>query len=173
MTRHVSRNAGINILGVILPTLVGVFSVPILLANLGEARVGFFTLALGLMGFAGIFDLGLGRALTRMVATATGEGWLPGAIASVVRRTLVIIPVLGAVWGYALWFAANPLAKGAFDLGEPLADEAVSGIRWLAIAIPVLLVSSGAIGALEGLQRFRWSMLFGSRLVSLHSWCRH
>jgi len=154
MTRHVSRNAGINILGVILPTLVGVLSVPILLNNLGEARVGFFTLALGLMGFAGIFDLGLSRALTRTVATATGGDWMPGAIASVVRRALVIVTCLGAVWGCALWFAARPLGMGAFDLGTPLADEAVSGIRWLAIAIPVLLLSSGAIGALEGLQRF-------------------
>jgi len=154
MTRRVSRNAGINIIGVILPTLVGIVSVPILLANLGEARVGFFTLALGLMGFAGIFDLGLGRALTRTVASATGEGWQPDSIAYVVRRTLVIVAILGGVWGSALWFAAEPLATEVFDLGIPLSNEAVSGIRWLAVAIPVLLVSSGAIGALEGLQRF-------------------
>jgi O-antigen/teichoic acid export membrane protein len=154
MTRQVSRNAVINVIGVILPVLVGIGSVPILLANLGEARVGFFMLALGLVGFAGIFDLGLGRALTQTVASATGKAPPAGAIAAVVRRTLVIVTILGGAWGVVLWLAARPLATGAFDLGLPLAGEATTGIRWLAVAIPVLLLSSGAIGALEGLQRF-------------------
>lgn len=154
MIRKVIRNVGFNVIGVMLPTIVGVLSVPILLNNIGTDRLGVFTLALGLIGFAGIFDLGLGRALTHTVATATGKGRPLAVIAGHVRRTLPIVLLMGMAWGAILWMSARPLAEEVFQLQDSLAAESELGIRWLALAIPVLLVSTSLIGTLEGLQRF-------------------
>ncbi|WP_455230219.1 hypothetical protein [Geopseudomonas aromaticivorans] len=154
MRRQVGWNAALNVLGVVLPTLVGILAVPMLLHNLGADRLGIFTLALGIIGFAGVFDLGLGRALTQSVATATGQGRTIAVIARHVRSTLPIVLLMGVGWGALLWLAAEPVSHSVFRLDGVLADEAVTSVRWLAIAIPGLLLSGSLVGVLEGLQRF-------------------
>ena len=85
---RVLRNAAWNVVGTVLPMMAGLFSVPILLNGLGDARLGIFSLALGLVGFAGIFDFGLGRALTQTVAREVGKGNSEEGIAELVRKTL-------------------------------------------------------------------------------------
>ena len=154
MKHRVGRNAVFNVAGVVLPTVVGIISVPILLQNLGASRLGIFTLALGIIGFAGVFDLGLGRALTQSVATATGQGRTLPTIARHVRRTLPFVALMGVAWGAVLWLMAESIALSVFRLEGDIAHEAALGVRWLAIAIPGLLLSSSLVGVLEGLQRF-------------------
>jgi len=106
MTRQVAKNAAWNILGVGLPILAGLLAVPLLLHGLGQARFGVFSLALGLFGFAGIFDLGLGRALTQTVASELGKGSPQAAIAGLARKALLAVfawaPHGGLCYGYRL-----------------------------------------------------------------------
>lgn len=154
MNSRVGRNAALNVLGVVLPALVGILAVPLLLHNLGADRLGIFTLALGLIGFSGVFDLGLGRALTQTVASATGQGRTLAVIARHVRNTLVVVLLMGAAWGAMLWLAADWVAHSLSLLDGALAEEAAASVHWLAIAIPVLVLSASLFGVLEGLQRF-------------------
>jgi O-antigen/teichoic acid export membrane protein len=154
MRRQTSKNVAFNMLGVALPAIVGILAMPALLHNLGVDRLGIFTLALGLIGFAGIFDLGLGRALTQSVATATGLGRTFGAIASQVRRTLPVILSLGLLWGSILAFYAVSISTNLFNLDGELASEARKGILWLGVAVPTMLLSGAFSGVLEGLQLF-------------------
>ncbi len=143
-----------NILGSTLPLIAGVVAVPLLLHGMGDARLGVFTLALGLIGFSGLFDLGLGRALTQMVASEQGKGTPSGAIAGLARKALAALFLLGLFWGAMLWWAAPFLAKRLFSLEDMLAQETIAGLRWIALSLPFALVSAGLIGILEGLQRF-------------------
>lgn len=154
MFYQVRKNLIYNIIGVVLPTFVGIYAVRLLLHNLGADRMGIFTLALGIVGFAGIFDLGLGRSLTHTVATATGQGRSLGVIANLLCRTLPIVFLMGAAWGVVLWISAGFLVRNVFHLEAELSAEAILGIRWLAAAIPALLLSTSLIGVLEGLQKF-------------------
>jgi O-antigen/teichoic acid export membrane protein len=57
-----------NGLGRGLPLLLALVITPFLVAALGVERWGLFTLALALIGIFGVFDLGLGMALTRGVS---------------------------------------------------------------------------------------------------------
>ena len=70
--RPVIANAGWNLLGNVLPLLAGIAAVPYLVAHLGTERFGLLGLAWILIGYFGLFDFGLGRALTRMVAQRHG-----------------------------------------------------------------------------------------------------
>lgn len=134
---------------------VGVLALPLLLHELGAARLGVFTLALGLIGFSGLFDLGLGRALTQTVSSALGEGRSVAAVAALVWRVVALLAGFGVFWLVALWLAAPFIVDKFFSLTGGMARETVFGVRMLALSTPFVLAAVGAMGALEGLQQFR------------------
>lgn len=50
------------------PILAAVFAIPILIHRLGNDRFGVLTLAWTIVGYFGMFDVGVGRALTKLIA---------------------------------------------------------------------------------------------------------
>ena len=72
--RLLAKNTVWNLVGGGAPMIVAVFCIPILIRGLGTSRFGVLTLAWALIGYASLFDLGLGRALTQMVAKKLGAG---------------------------------------------------------------------------------------------------
>jgi len=69
-----ARNTVWNLVGSGAPMAVAIFSIPVLIKELGTNRFGVLTLAWAVIGYAGLFDLGLGRALTQLVARKLGAG---------------------------------------------------------------------------------------------------
>lgn len=125
-----------------------------LLAGLGKEKLGLFTLALGLFGFTGLFDLGLGRALTRTVAHELGNGRARAEVAGLIRRGLMAIAALGGLWAFGMFLAA-PYFADAMDLQTDIRAEVVMCVRLLAVLVPIALVASGFNGVLEGDRAFR------------------
>ncbi|WP_246264327.1 oligosaccharide flippase family protein [Aromatoleum toluvorans] len=154
MRSPVGRNAVWNIVGIVVPSVAGVLAVPMLLHGLGAARLGVFTLAIGLIGFSGIFDLGLGRALTQVVASEHGRGAASFELAALVRKALGMLLALGVFWATVFWFGVPLLVVKVFGFEQLLGEEAVDGLRWVAATLPFALVSTGLVGCLEGFQRF-------------------
>lgn len=150
----VRRNAVVNIAGNIIPMLAAVAAMPMLLHGMGAARMGIFTLALGLFGFAGIFDLGLGRALTRSVAHYTQLGTAPKRIAPLLRSGLLAVLALGLIWAMLISLASGWLLGHMLALDAALREETKAGLFILAMMIPVVLLSTSLMGTLEGLQQF-------------------
>src|SRR5260221_6207177 len=72
--RLLARNTVWNLVGSGTPMVVAVFCIPILIKGLGTDRFGVLTLAWALIGYASLFDLGLGRGLTQLVARKLGAG---------------------------------------------------------------------------------------------------
>ena len=72
--RRLARNVFWNLLGVGTPLLVAVVAIPRLIEALGTDRFGVLTLAWMVVGYFGLLDLGLGRALTKLVAERLGKG---------------------------------------------------------------------------------------------------
>ncbi len=60
--RLLARNAVWNLIGNGAPMVVAVFCIPILIRGLGKDQFGVLALAWALIGYASLFDLGLGRA---------------------------------------------------------------------------------------------------------------
>lgn len=152
--KGVRRNAAINVVGNIIPMLAALVAMPMLLNGLGAPRMGLFALALGLFGFAGIFDLGLGRALTRTVAHHAQDGVAPERIAPLLRSGLLVVLVMGLAWGTVLWLGSDWIVSRIRVLGDTLRAESHAGLLILACLIPVALLSTSLVGILEGLQRF-------------------
>ena len=71
--RLLAGNAGWNLFGTCAPALVAVFCFPVLKRELGASGLGVITLAWAVIGYFGLFDLGLSRALTKLVAEKLGQ----------------------------------------------------------------------------------------------------
>src|ERR1700704_5591128 len=92
-----TRNWILNLLGWVVPLSVALVAVPYIVKGLGPERFGVLSLASALLGYFGIFDLGLGRATTKIVAE------------SLARRDLDRLPrvVWTSLWSQALFGACG------------------------------------------------------------------
>src|SRR5258707_9620383 len=66
--RLIAKNTIFNLVGQVLPMAIGVLTIPYIVRGLGAAQYGILSLAMMLLGYFNIFDLGLGRATVKFVA---------------------------------------------------------------------------------------------------------
>ena len=74
---RLARNTLWSLLGQGAPLLAALVTIPVLVRNLGTERFGILTLIWMVIGYFSVFDLGLGRALTKLVAAKLGAGKPP------------------------------------------------------------------------------------------------
>lgn len=146
------RSLAWNGLGSVLPLAAALLALPWLIEGLGTERFGLLTLAWALLGYASLFDLGLGRALTLGVAERLGRGD-ESQLPSLVWTALAWLLGLGLVAALLLWAGARPLVA-AMGTPQALQDEAVAAFRVLAFGLPLVFASSALSGVLMALQRF-------------------
>lgn len=152
-SRVLARNTLLNLLGSGLPMLAALVSIPVLISRMGESRFGILTIAWVLVGYFSLFDFGLGRALTKLVAETLGAGKeeeLPG----LVWTALLMVFLLGSVGGVVLGLAASPLVRGILKIPAELQGEALTSFYLLAFALPWVVTTTGLQGVLEACQRF-------------------
>ena len=143
-----------NLAGLTLPLLVAAVTVPHLIDKLGNERFGLLALAWGLIGYASVLDLGLGRALTQMVARLRGErdlGSIPDVLATAGRITLITgligggLIILAVVLGVDTWIKTQSV---------PL-NEVRKSMLLLAIALPLQAMSATYRGMNEAYLNFK------------------
>lgn len=64
----VLASTGLNLAGTGLPLAAALVGLPLIASAFGAERLGFLTLAWAVVGYLSLFDLGIGRALTKAVA---------------------------------------------------------------------------------------------------------
>jgi O-antigen/teichoic acid export membrane protein len=152
--RLLARNTIWNLLGNGAPLLVAVFSIPVLIQALGKDRFGILALAWALIGYASLFDIGLGRALTQLVARKLGSGE-HHEIPRLAWTSLLLMLALG-VAGAVVVAAISPwLVHRVLKIPEGLQSEVLRSFLLLALSIPAVIVTAGLRGLLEAHQRFR------------------
>lgn len=143
-----------NALGRGLPLGLALVLTPVLLHQLGLERWGLFTLALAMVGVFGVFDLGLGQALTRTLAERIGAGRAEEGAALVGSALAALLGISGTV-AVALWFVVPTLVRAVLNVPPALEAEAIAGFRVLAAAAPLIVVNAALWGVLAAFGRFR------------------
>ena len=133
--------------------LVAFIGIPLLIKGLGTARFGVLTLVWVLIGYLSLFDFGLGRALTKIVAEKLGSGQ-EKEIPTIVWTGLFLMAVFGAIGGLVLGMMANVLVTNLLRLSGPLVQEVVGSFYVVAVSLPVVVCTTGLRGLLEAQQRF-------------------
>lgn len=151
--RILARNVVVNFFGSGAPLLVALVAIPLLIRGMGTDRFGILTVAWVVIGYFGFFDLGLGRALTKMVAERLGTD-REGEIPSLVWTTLVLMLLLGVVGAVVLALLAQPTVTSVLKIPEALREEALHSFYLLAFCLPWVISTAGLRGLLEANQSF-------------------
>jgi O-antigen/teichoic acid export membrane protein len=143
----------LNLLGQLLPTITAVVSIPIALHGLGVQRFSVLSIAWVLLAYLTVFDLGMGRASIRFLASALAERRLE-RVAMIVWTTVAVELVMGVVAGGLLAVASPFLVTHFLKVDSALRSETATSFFLLAAMVPFLLTLNGLRGVLEANQRF-------------------
>lgn len=147
------RNTLWNLVGQGTPLVAALFAVPLLVTKLGTDRFGVLTLAWALVGYLSLFDLGIGRAMTKLVAERLGVGH-EAEIPAVAWTGLSIMVLLGLATGFALGLLSPQLVERTLKIPRALRVETLHALYILALSIPAVISTAGLRGILEAYQRF-------------------
>lgn len=142
-----------NALGRGLPLLLALALTPLLVQQMGLERWGLFTLALALVGVFGIFDLGIGPALTRGLSERMTQGEDAEA-GKLVGTAMVALGGFAALGAGVLWAVLPWLMQSALNVPPAMQEEALIAFRILACAAPLIVLNAALWGVLAAHQRF-------------------
>lgn len=148
----IRRNSTYNLLGLLVPLAVSLVTIPIYLSVIGEARYGVLAIVWLLLGYFGLFDLGLGRATAQRVA-ALRDGTAEER-AQAFWTALILNVGIGAVGGLLIWPIASYFFGNVFRIEDALRPEVHAAVPWMVLAVPMATLSGVLSGALQGRERF-------------------
>lgn len=151
--RLLARNTILNLAGEAAPFVVGLVAIPILVHRLGEQRYGVMTLAWLAVGYFGVFDMGLGRAATKLIAEALGAG-RPEQVAALAWTALAMMALFGVLGGVVMAAVSPWLVHRVLNIPSALQPEALHAFWLLAAVSPLLISASTLSGMLAAFQRF-------------------
>jgi O-antigen/teichoic acid export membrane protein len=146
-------NAIWNLSGHAVPIVFALVAIPALIAGLGEARFAIVALGWLVTGYFALFDFGVGRAATRLMAMVRRDSDAAG-YAAIFRHSLILHIAFACLGGGLFALAVPWLVSSAFAIPADLAGEARLAFWWLAFSVPALILSSAFRAVLEAEQRF-------------------
>lgn len=146
-------NSLYSLAGTAIPVVLSVITVPFYLSAIGGERYGALTIAWLVLGFFGAADFGIGRAMTRRMATlATASS---ASQAKALWSGIAAIALFGIIAAALLFAAAHWYFSAPFEVSDGIRDEVLRSVFLLALCCPIVALNGVLGGALMGLERFR------------------
>lgn len=149
----ISRNTFWNLLGAGSSVLIALITIPILIGVIGTQRFGVLAIAWVVLGYFGLFDLGLGRATIKFVSEALEYGRFAEA-RGLFWTSLILNVGLGVLGGTVLALAAPLLAREILNIPLALRSEALGAFYVMALSVPLVTTTNAVRGLLEARHRF-------------------
>ena len=153
---RVFLNALWSLSGFIITTAIMFAAVRIYISYLGLASYGVFTLAMSVLGIAGVFNLGLGDATTKFVAQYHSQD-RPDRVTMVVAATAIIYLCIGVAGTTLLVLSAPLIAHHILRLEGLHLVEATQSLAIVGYGFFPLIAQTVFLGYFDGLQRYRVS----------------
>lgn len=148
----IRKHTAFNLAGAILPLTISLITIPIYVSLIGEARYGILSIAWLLLGYFGLFDLGLGRATAQRIASL--RAGTVSQRAKAFWSALLVNLGLGILGGFIIWPVAYYVFGSAVSIDENLRPEIIATVPWFSLFIPFATLSGVLNGALIGRERF-------------------
>jgi O-antigen/teichoic acid export membrane protein len=138
----------------VLPMLLSIMIIPELINIIGIERFGILTIAWMIIGYFGLLDIGLGRALTQKVATKIGNSDVQN-LRLLIFIIIIVLFFIGVFSGTLIYIFIEKIVLDIFNISNVYHSEVISGLVWVSISIPIVLVSTALFGVLEGQHNFK------------------
>lgn len=146
-----AKHSAFNLVGLGAPLLVALVSIPALLHALGAERFGLLTLVWAVTSYFGLFDFGLGRSLTQLLAVALARGQRED-IGPLSFTALSLMAALGGLTALLLALGAPWIVHSLRQVTD--IEETVAAFSLMAVALPAITVTAGLRGMLEAKHAF-------------------
>lgn len=133
--------------------------IPTLFRILGTDRFGILTLALAFIGYFGLLDFGLGRALTQAISEKIGQNRSDEA-PGLIWTGFTLLTMLSAV-AVAACLLMAPTIIHLLKIPVGVEDDAIVAFYVLSLSIPLVIGSAALWGVLAAYQRFDLSNRIG------------
>ena len=150
--KAIAKNTAYNLLGYGIPLLFALFTIPLLIKDLGIERFGILNLAWIVIGYFSFFDFGIGKGLTKIIAEKIGLNQTEH-IPRIFWTSLFLMLALSFLIAIVLSFFV-PALVAMFNISSKMQLEAVNTFYILTFAIPIVSTTAGLRGVLEAYQRF-------------------
>ena len=160
MKRHIAVSTLLNLSGRALPALLLLVTTPLYLHLIGVSRYGAMAILWLALGYFGVFDLGLGRAVAQRIARLPrmaldssttlkqhrGDIFWTALIASLVAATVASLALF--------WPLMEVMIHQVLHISPELRTEAGHSVWVLLTFLPIATTLSVLMGTLEGTERF-------------------
>lgn len=150
----IKANSFWNLLGSLAPLLVGALTIPFIIDGIGVELFGVLTIIWVLIGYFSLFDFGLGRALTQIIAKNMSTNNM-AYLSDVASIGLILICGLGVFGGAVLGIAAMPLGMSWLKVSVIYQSQVTAALFIAAFGIPFATITSGLKGILEAYLDFK------------------
>ena len=148
----VARHTAYNFVGAVVPIAVSLITVPLYLEVIGLERYGVLAICWLLVGYFGLFELGLGPASAQRIAAMKDQP--PQARSDLLWNALWLALAVGSVGGVILYAVGGYALTSMRGVGAGMAAEIVASLPWLALMVPASTAYGVLNGALQGRRQF-------------------
>lgn len=146
------RHTSLNFIGVLIPMIVTLITVPIYIGYIGAERFGLLAIIWVILNYFSFFDLGLGRAVTQRIAFLSADGATD--CSNVLWTSILSTLLLGMFGGVLLFLSADYIFSNYVKMSPVARDELEATVVWMLFSLPVLLPSTVMQGALQARLHF-------------------
>jgi O-antigen/teichoic acid export membrane protein len=147
------KNSAYNFAGSIAPLFVALFTIPFLVKGLGEEKFGVLSLAWVVIGYFSLFDFGIGRTLTKIVAEKIGLEEID-EIPGLFWTALFLMFIISLIGSIILLIGSPYLVINIFNISKEYQEQSIYTFYTLALSIPIVTTTAGLRGVLEAYQKF-------------------
>ena len=147
------KNSAYNFAGSVAPLFVAIFTIPFLVKGLGEEKFGILSLAWVVIGYFSLFDFGIGRTLTKIVAEKIGLEEID-EIPGLFWTALFLMFIISLIGSLVLLVGSPYLVINIFNISKEYQEQSIYTFYTLALSIPIVTTAAGLRGVLEAYQKF-------------------
>lgn len=165
MNLRLASNAVSNLLGAAIPALVALATVPMVVAGLGDANYGVYSLVTAIVGYFAVIDINVTAGSVKYIAEYNARQDR-ARIAETFCFGVIVYALLGMAGGLGLFVGARTLVTGVFAVPQALEPEAVATLQLAALGFFLSQLQNYLQSVPQSLMRYdlsgRIEMFFGT-----------
>ena len=170
MNLRLFHNAWSNLLGAAVPALVALATVPLVVAGLGEAGYGVYSLVTAIVGYFAVIDINVTAGSVKFISAQHARGEHE-RVAETLCFGLAVYAGIGALGALGLYACADLFVTRVFTVPAGLRAEAIDCLRLAALGFFLGQLQSYLHSVPQALMRFdvsgRLEIVFGTLLPLL------